>query len=181
MSNDYDLYLEYFVWLAAWVNDREHNSSDYTEVLWKLYDTKFIVSMEKDQNRVDDALDFRTRFVPFRLDFHVSILEIMISMAARIEDTIMKNTSEEDRTSVWFWDMMNSLGLANQTDILYDEQYVLEVLHDFNNRKYERNGVGSLFVTRDKSKDMRKMELWFQMHEYLKTVLQQEGYLRKEN
>ena len=180
MSNDYDLYLEYFGWLTAWVNDSEHNAAQYTEVLWKLYDTKFVVSMERDQNRVDDALDFRSRFVPFRLDFHVSILEIMISMAARIEDTIMKNTSEEDRTSVWFWDMMNSLGLANQNDVLFDDQYVLEVLHDFNNRKYERNGVGSLFVTRDRSKDMREMELWFQMHARFHDILQDEGLLRKE-
>lgn len=179
MGKEYDLYLEYFEWLTAWVIDNEHNVADYTEVLWKLYDTKFVVSMERDQNRVDDALDFRSRFVPFRLDFHVSILEIMISMAARIEDTIMKNTSEEDRTSVWFWDMMNSLGLANQNDILFDDQYVLEVLHDFNNRKYERNGVGSLFVTRDRSKDMRKMELWFQMHARFNDILQDEGLLNK--
>lgn len=175
--NDDDLYYEYFEWLISWVNEYGHDTSNYTEVLWKLYDTKFVVSMERDQNRVDDALEFRMKFIPFGLDFQVSILEIMISMSVRIEDTIMKNTSEEDRTSVWFWDMMSSLGLANQNDILFNEHYVLEVLHNFNNRKYARNGFGSLFVTRDTTKDMRKMELWFQMHARFHDILQDEGLL----
>ena len=115
------------------------------------------------------------------MDIPVSILEIMVSMAVRIEDTIMKNTSENNRTAEWFWDMMQNLGLRQQSNDIYDgDEYVDKILHDFNNRKYEKNGLGSLFITRDMSKDMRKMELWFQMHAEFNDILQDEGLLNRQ-
>lgn len=175
-------YLEYFEWLMGFIDCEWYDPDNYSNVLWKLYDTKFVVSIEKDQNRVDDALELRNRFVPWKMDsFPVSILEIMISMAIRIEDTIMKNTADYDRTAVWFWNMMQTMGLEAQFDLVYKDKDVINILHDFNNRRYQRNGLGGLFVTRDHSKDMRKMELWFQMHAQFHDILQDEGLLRKES
>ena len=175
--------MEYYIWLISFIDCDLYPVNEYDKVLWKLMTTKFVVSMDRDQNRVDDALDLRKKFIPWDWGetLQVSILEIMVSMAIRIEDQIMKNTSDDDRTSVWFWDMMQSLGLRQEFDSMYDgDAYVDRILHDFNNRKYDKNGLGGLFVTRDPSKNMRKMELWFQMHAYLNDVLQDEGLLRKE-
>lgn len=176
-----DELVEYFYWLLNYIDCDAYPACDYDRVLWKLMTTRFIVSIDNDQNRVDDALDFRTRFVPWWMDIPVSILEIMVSMAVRIEDTIMKNTSENNRTAEWFWDMMQNLGLRQQSNDIYDgDEYVDKILHDFNNRKYEKNGLGSLFITRDRSKDMRKMELWFQMHAEFNDILQDEGLLNRQ-
>jgi hypothetical protein len=175
-----DEYVEYFYWLVGWIKNDIYDWRDYEKVLWKLFDTRFVASLDRDRNRIEDALDLRTKFIPWNMSFPVSILEIMISMAIRIEDQIMVNTSDRDRTSDWFWLMMQNLGLRQQSDDLYDgDEYVDNILHDFNNRKYKRNGMGGLFVTTDQHQDMRKMELWYQMHAQFNDILQHEGYLKK--
>ena len=170
---------KYFEWLIGFIDCEWYDPHDFSKALWALMTTKFVVSIDKDQNRVEDALDLRKEFIPWDMGFPVSILEIMVSMAKRIEDQIMQNTVEGNRTAIWFWDMMISLGMERQFDLVYNEDEVMKILHDFNNRKYEKDGTGSLFITRDRSKDMRKMELWFQMHARFNDILQDEGLLNR--
>ena len=58
---------------------------------------------------------------------------------------------------------MKSLGLYGMTDDKYDEEYVDNVISTFLYRGYDPNGKGGLFTVNDTYKDMRDIEIWYQM------------------
>lgn len=91
----------------------------------------------------------------------------MIALAVRCEEHIMDDPDIGDRTGQWFWNMIVSLGLGSMTDERFDGEYVDEVVDIFLNREYERNGEGGLFTVNDTDRDMRNVEIWYQMHWYL--------------
>ena len=72
-----------------------------------------------------------------------------------------------DRTGMWFWNMIVSLGLGGMDDSRFDEKYVDVVLDRFMDRQYKRNGEGGLFTIDGIRKDMRDFEIWYQMCWYL--------------
>ena len=149
----------------------------YYNVLWHMHNTEFVPVMYLDRNRVQDALAFRRRFIPIDPGQPVGILELMVSLADRIETETMDGTVNRNRTAEWFWDMFESLGLLDMTDDAYDERYVDRILRRFVNRRYSRNGKGGLFVVSDRSLDLREYEIWFQAALYLNEVLRSEGVL----
>ena len=75
-----------------------------------------------------------------------------------------------NRTGQWFWEMITNLGLGSMTDNHYDRDYVDKVIDRFLNRKYERDGRGGLFTVRNCDKDLRKVEIFFQLCYYLDTI-----------
>ena len=72
-----------------------------------------------------------------------------------------------DRTGMWFWNMITSLGLGTMNDARFDERYTNIVLDRFMKRQYSRNGEGGLFTIDGIKKDMRNIEIWYQMCWYL--------------
>lgn len=77
-----------------------------------------------------------------------------------------------DRTGQWFWNMIVNLGLGNMSDDNFNKQYVKKIIKNFLDRHYEKNGKGGLFMIEAPSKDMRDIEIWYQMCMYL---IQQRG------
>ena len=82
----------------------------------------------------------------------------------------MTDSEYGDRTGLWFWNMVDSLGLGNMVDRYYDKHLVNDILYDFNNRKYAHNGVGGLFTILNTRRDLRDVEIWYQMAWYLDTL-----------
>lgn len=82
----------------------------------------------------------------------------------------MDDPAYGNRTSQWFWGMIVSLGLGGMTDAIFDRDYVEECLTRFLNREYERNGKGGLFTVKGTRRDMRKMEIWYQLNAYLNSI-----------
>ena len=150
--------------------------SDYYAVLMHLHCTEFKPTLVFDRNRVIDALDYRAKFIDDR-DTPVGIFELMVSLANRIETETMGGTSEHNRTADWFWCMMASLGLLSMTDDVYDPRAVDEVIDRFIYREYSPNGDGGLFITTDRTVDLRNEEIWYQAALFLNDVLRSEGVL----
>lgn len=75
-----------------------------------------------------------------------------------------------DRTGAWFWNMIVSLGLGLMSDSRFDEKYTNIVLDRFMNRQYKRNGEGGLFTIDGIKRDMRNVEIWYQMCWYLDSL-----------
>ena len=96
-----------------------------------------------------------------------SILEMMLALAIRCEETIMTDDRYGDRTGEWFWNMIVSLGLGTMNDSRYDRKYINIIIEKFNNRDYKPNGEGGLFTIKNIKKDMRNIEIWYQMCWYL--------------
>ena len=95
---------------------------------------------------------------------------MMIALAIRCENDIMDNPNMGDRTSQWFWGMITNLGLGSMTDRNFDIRYVDEIIERFLDRKYEPDGKGGLFRIRHFNRDLRKVEIWYQLCWYLDSI-----------
>lgn len=173
----------YFEWLSDLAVGDRYSQVTYQKLLVHLYNTSFHYSIEKDRNRVEDGLDLRWRFVDEnsntiserdRMEKYLSgpcsVLEMMIALAIRCEETIMDDPSFGNRTGQWFWSMIVSLGLGSMTDDRYDEIYVSDVLNRFMDHQYEPDGRGGLFTIKNCTQDLRTVEIWYQLCWYLDSI-----------
>ena len=83
-----------------------------------------------DVNRAADGLNLRER-LGFQSGNPCSIFEMMVALAVRCEEHIMTNDEIGDRTPLWFWGMIENLGLREMTDDIFDERLVDEVVERF--------------------------------------------------
>ena len=165
---------EYFDWMCHIVDcDNCHRT-----LLSRLNDIEFVYILPMDGNRAEDGIDLRYRFghecryddpmIASYLDDHpCSVLEMMVALSIRCEEHIMCDPDIGDRTPVWFWGMIESLGLSNMINSHFSKPYVDATIDIFLNREYDRNGEGGLFTVHDRTKDMRSIEIWYQMCLYL--------------
>ena len=169
---------QYFEWLCEKVNADDSNIS-YVKLMTHMHKFNFVALMKMDENREHDGIDLRYRFgieegvseniIHDSLDDErcSSVLEMIVALAIRCEETIMTDDDYGDRTGMWFWNMIMSLGLGTMSDSRFDDNYVSIILEDFINRNYKRNGEGGLFTIDGIKKDMRKVEIWYQMSWYI--------------
>lgn len=175
---------EYFEWLCGLVgNNNKPKGVSYRKLLMQLHNTEFRYSIKRDQNRADDGIDLRYRFALTReyeystelvldvLEGPCSVLEMMIALANRCEQTIMDDPNIGDRTGQWFWGMVRNLGLGAMLDSRYDKALVRDTLERLLNREYEPDGTGGLFRIRDCDRDLRTVEIWYQLCWYLDSIV----------
>lgn len=177
----------YFCWLCDLMfNERYEAERSYNHILRHLHETEFMYTLSMDANRADDGKSLRYRFgrdchlndatVASCLDDRpCSVFEMMAALALRCEETIMSDIAEGDRTGVWFWEMVKNLGLGSMDDEHYDRKTVDKYLTRFMNHKYSKNGKGGLFSVHRCSRDLRTVEIWYQMCWYLN---EKEGGIR---
>lgn len=168
---------QYFNWVSSLCFPNEFEQSEYSNLLSLLFDIKYEPTMEMDKNRYTDGIYLRYIWADdngihydsvdnsFK-NMDCSFLEMMIRLAMRMEE-ILADPKQEDRTNVWFYNMLISLGLNSQTNSNFDVEYILNVISRFNDREFEPNGRGGLFTINDLNKDMRKCEIWYQMMYYI--------------
>ena len=162
---------EYFDWMYDLVCD---GSVSYRRLLKHLYSIDFTYTVPMDGNRFEDGVNLRYRFA-YENDYDYSIasryldnkpcsvLEMMVALAHRCEEQIMDNPEFGDRTYYWFEAMLESLGLMSMTDFKYDQRRVDDVISRFLNRDYEPSGRGGLFTIDNCRRDMRSVDIWYQM------------------
>lgn len=171
---------DYFEWLWNFTKCRGHSQN--RKIITLLHNIEFRYSIPMDANREEDGIDLRYRFITevgipknyqevyAYLDGPCSVLEMMIALAIRCEESIMDDPDIGDRTSEWFWLMMKNLGLDYMSDRKFDRGIAEEKISIFLDRKYKRNGEGGLFVVNGR-RDLRKVEIWYQMCWYLDTIM----------
>lgn len=162
--------------------DREDiTDMSYRMLLGVLDGVEFKDTRGIDGNRIQDAQELRADLIadmgldhtavrPFE---NVSLLEVMIAIADRLGQI----TGDED-TAFWFWEMVSNLVLdgIDDTEFWSDpESYEAEILDradDVIDIKYDRDGLGGLFLLREgvAPQDMRDTELWYQMQYYANEV-----------
>lgn len=167
---------KYFLWMAeiAGSAPKKYRRKNYRCLLERLNETEFIPFHPMDENRVDDGVELRYRFgreegipdaeIATNLDTReCSVLEIMVSLAIRMEETITSDPDYGDRTSIWFWDMVDSMRLMDMDDSQFNAQNVDQTLDRMIHREYASNGRGGLFTVQNPREDMRNVEIWYQM------------------
>lgn len=183
MTQD-ELTNRYFDWMYQLVcNDEYNRRLSYRKLLCFLHDVEFTYIIDMDGNREADGINLRYRFgyecryddreIAACLDNRpCSVLEMMIALALRCEDDIMDDPAEGNRIGEWFWEMIVSLGLGSMNDRKFDRCYAETVIARFLNREYEPNGRGGLFTVENPRRDMRNVEIWYQMQWYLNDILE---------
>ena len=174
---------KYFDWMCSVVCEGKRSKRiTHKKLLRYLHNVEFTCIMEMDDNRAGDGVELRYRFAyqhmyPYAMideyfdDKPCSILEMMTALVIRIVENIMDDPDESAPTGYWFWNMIDSLGLANLSDSVWNEDYADEIINRFLNREYEPNGEGGLFTVNHCKKDMRDVEIWYQMCWYLDDIL----------
>lgn len=163
---------EYFNFLIKKIGpDIKHSS--FRELLTKLYRTDFTWTFREDRRRALDGIQLRYRLFSDQAlllaDMPPSVLEVIVGIAVRCEETIMDDPRYGDRTGQWFWGMISSLGFSDMTDDNYNEYHVECVIKKFLNHQYALNGKGGLFTV-ENGKDLRKEEIWTQLCWYLDSI-----------
>lgn len=177
----------YFDWLIGNVCD-DHDVYNYDMLLWHLFYRDFRWIRPLDKNCAiygcklrDDFLESNRsarRIVSLNGPFmgrECSILELLVSLAIRMEDMVMSNDSFGDRTGYWFWLMIDNLGLGNMSNSHFDSEYVDKILDIFLDRGYKKNGKGGLFVINDRKIDMRTCDIWQQSMGFLRKFVENDG------
>ena len=171
---------EYFEWLYDLVSKNDPQS--FRKLLMYLHKIEFKWVLSRDRNRAEDGKDLRSRFavtkysedeyedVIYILGGPCSVLEMMVALAVRCEETIMDDPLKGDRIGQWFWSMASNLGLCPMTDNNFDRQFVDETVSRFLDRDYEPDGRGGLFTIKDCPRDLRTVEIWYQLCWYLDSI-----------
>lgn len=143
----------------------------------------------EDTNRIGDAIWFRKRWhigagysdeeIKEFLAQRVSILEIMCSLAEQCEK-ILRTAESGDRTAWWFWSMVDSMGLADETNDNFHPIAVRDAVNRVNYREYGYCGDGGLFCVPNADTDFRNIELWIQAMRYCGYILNCEAEYRKK-
>jgi hypothetical protein len=167
----------YFEWLYSHIASLQARNPSRT--VWalaqQLYTKEFIWLVPNDDNRISDGKDLRYKFLeeeglaladvdPYWLDEGCSMLEMLIALSQRL------SFEADEVPAKWFWEMMDNLDLSHYSDSVYNEEMadlVDETLDRVIWRTYSPNGDGGLFPLRRARKDQRKVELWYQLNEYL--------------
>ena len=181
-----DIVNDYFNWLYRFVcGSKSPKKGSYRRLLKQLHDIEFTYIIPMDGNRAEDGIDLRYRFgVEFDIPKAIiasyldcqpcSVLEMMVALSLRIEETIMSDPEMGDRVANWFWEMMGNLSLDDMDNRHHDPDGVEESIDIFLNRKYRRNGTGGgPFVINKPKTDIRKVEIWYQAMWHLDEVLKQ--------
>lgn len=153
----------------------------YSKLLNSLLSVEFVWIHPMDENRAIDGLDLRDKF-SYETDLYLdassgltvkcSMLEMMAALAIRIESQIMRNLSIGDRTSKWFFVMIDNLGLNGYSDKAWKTAYgreVEEICKKVIYRDYKPDGTGGLFPIKNNNqgKNWKNEQIWNQCMAYL--------------
>ena len=159
-----------------WMMDKVANASKkrrYSRLFRILHDHPFEYVLSLDANRESDGIDLRYLFayeseidqaaVATELDSDpCSFLEMLIAMAIRMDGMIF-----DDDPGLWFWDMMDSMGLSQWTNKeIEGDWYAEDDIHLKIQRCMERDfdpntGEGSPFILEDnRGQNLCAIEFW---------------------
>lgn len=181
MSVERRIRREYFEWMYDIVcGDRYPEDISFRKLLTHLHEIDFVYQIPRDADRASDGMNLRYKFMlSHRRDYDLeceqyldgpcSVLEMMIALAIRCEET-MDDPDIGDRTAQWFWGMIVNLGLGSMADDRYDDALVEYTIQILLFRDYEPDGRGGLFTVKNARRDMRDVEIWYQMWWYIETI-----------
>lgn len=180
---------DYKKWLVCKIN--KSVSNPYDQYGWrerkagltfsKLYDKLWEAPYHPnplhplDENRWHDGRDLRKEYayennldrnyILEEIPGECRMLEFLVALAIRVE-FIMQDPDLLDRTPLWSYYILKSLGLWYCVDWCYDETYIDMVLERFMTNTYEPDGRGGCFYIPDTPHDLTHMQIWDQMNEF---------------
>lgn len=177
MTNNNIVKSQYFNWLCAIAIPDNNLRENYTALLGYLYEKIYIPRFEMDLNRAQDGVNLRFKFereydyaiediIEYFDNEPCSMLEMMIALSIKLEESIMFDPDKGDRISLWFMNMLRNMEISDSTNNMFHYKRVDLVVSLFLDGQYGADGSGSLFKIKRKDIDMRDYDLWYQMNFY---------------
>ena len=169
----YTIQDEYFEWICRLLFAGQENR--YRRLLGRLHGRPFESFVPNDENREFEGRNLKRVFceemrynwaLPGFFEENASVLEVIVGLAIRCCETLADDENNM-RIDQWFWLLISNCGLIRFTDDRFSSLDVDEIVDRVVYRRYERNGVGGLFPLKRARRDLRKVELWYQMSYYL--------------
>lgn len=149
----------------------------------ELYGLSFRWKLDLDENRAEDGYVLRGYFhnpdgstaLDALSDRPCSILEMLIALAQKM-DYLMSDTGRGDRTKIWFWEMLENLGLTAFSDDSFDEPFgddmtrlgeIRSICDRWMDREFTYRGYGSPFPLMSPQRDQRDQHMIDQMNDYV--------------
>lgn len=141
------------------------NKGNYDALIDFLHTEEYTALLEGDDNRLEDGLYLRKE-LGFWFDRPCSVLEMMVAFAQRIELEFIGEPGNP-HPEIIFWEMIKNLDLDRMTNDRYDYWSCRRIVQNWMNRKFDRDGDGSIFPLKHPSRDQRYVDLWGQMLSYV--------------
>ena len=172
---------KYFNWMYDKTYDPVYfRDKSYRKLFDYLNTIEFFYFIPMDGNRAYDGIQLRYRFgrecdisdaaISAQLDIGTpTVLEVMVALAIRIEESIMSNAEIGDRTPKWMYEMIRNLNLHTMSDDnpRFDAEKVYSIVNDCMDRNYSANGDNAFFFVKNPRQDMRAVDIWKQAMWYL--------------
>ena len=133
-----------------------------------LSEVEFVWRHPMDENRALEGLELRNDFEYETGDYldkssglipQCSMFEMLAALAIRCENQLMRNSLLGDRTSKWFFEFLDNLGLLDCDE--RDVDHIVEVCEDFMDNKID------MFPLKDKKMNHKNEQIWKQLMAYL--------------
>lgn len=166
---------EYIHWVMKdklHMTDREMR--DYVKLVDILANVEFVWIHPMDVNRAMDGLELRSDFEYETGEYldksscllpRCSFFEMLAALAIRCENQLMRNLSIGDRTSRWFFEFLNNVGLDNKST---NEKEVRDILENVMTGNFATDGSGGMFpLKKRRGINQRNEQIWKQMSAYI--------------
>lgn len=182
----------YVEWLESFTIDERMDSNrrlSYHKLIMLLWEIEFEPSVGNDHDRAAEGLELRSRYNDILAkkagdgDFvtpdvraifgECRVLEMLIALSMRMYD-LMQDMGIYNSVSRWFWEIMSNVGF----DILDDDTWNESDESAFSNEQFVRYSCEEIMQGFGQAvgkkggwfyvKDWDSIEIWYQMHAYLK-------------
>lgn len=159
---------DYIHWVSKdklGLSDKETHKYQY--LVSTLTNVEFIWRHPMDENRAIDGLDLRSDFEYETGEYldnssglmpHCTFFEMLAALAIRCENQLMRNLSVGDRTSKWFFEFLDNLGLLDEK-LTTDE--IISIVEKFMDGKLD------MFPLQSKGIIQKNEQIWKQLSAYI--------------
>ena len=148
------------------LNEKERRENTY--IVLTLTNVEFVWRHPMDENRALDGLELRDDFEYETGEYldkssglppNCSMFEMLAALAIRCENQLMRNSLLGDRTSKWFFEFLDNLGILDCGE--RDGDRIVEACEEFMNGKRE------MFPLKQKGIKQKNEQIWKQLMAYL--------------
>lgn len=165
---------DYLRWLEPQIRDEQNSDKTYWDLLSIMFEKEFVWLVANDDNRIQDGLDLRPEFCHanhIRVDAlrnlgPCSFLEVLIGLSRRL------SFAAGGGAPGWAWQLLCNLKLDRMPDPITRRRIrqVDEILDTVIWRTYDPSGQGGFFPLAWSEEDQTRIELWYQMAEYIDEI-----------
>lgn len=91
---------------------------------------------DAEQLRIDYGIDNNIKDVLIYFEAtSITVLEVLVALSMRLEKKVVPNNKKGDRTSQWFWALVNDIGLGKQDDERCDSNIIDKIVKEWMSEK----------------------------------------------